>query len=384
MTNPKRWHSFAVAAGGARKPRDILTLAALKPELRVSAEDLNAHDLLLNTPSGVVDLEREHEELRPHDPGLLLTQITRVPYVPDAPRPEVWLRTLKTVIPDDGLRAYFQRVAGYLLSGLTVEQVLFFFHGSGANGKTVVAETLRWVMGDYAASVRSRLLTDRGADDHPTSLDATRDKRGLFCPELPTAARFSEENLKSFTGGDTLRARKMHQDETEFRPRFKLVICGNSKPRIRGRDDGIWRRMHLVPFDVKIPLRDRDPRLGQRLQGESEGILRWMVQGFREYRRLGLKPPAVVLDAVQSYREEQDPVGRFLEERTFESDGAEVSASSLHAGYLDWAARSQETQLTATAFGRGMRGRGVQKRKTSGAWFYVGIDLLDPREDVPF
>ena len=64
-------------------------------------------------------------------------------------------------------------------------------------------------------------------------------------------------------------------------------MAGNHKPVIRGDDDGIWRRLQLIPFTETIPEAERDPRLPDKLLAELPGILNWALQGCRDWRAEG-------------------------------------------------------------------------------------------------
>jgi putative DNA primase/helicase len=126
--------------------------------------------------------------------------------------------------------------------------------------------------------------------------------------------RLMEGVIKELTGGEPILVRQLHSDFVEVKPIFKLTISGNHKPDIRGTDDGIWRRVLLVPFDVQIPVEDRDANLGDKLWVERAGILNWLIEGLMSYLENGLQEPAAVLEATQGYRADSDPIGAFLAE----------------------------------------------------------------------
>ena len=84
----------------------------------------------------------------------------------------------------------------------------------------------------------------------------------------------------------------------------KAILTTNHKPVVRGTDEGIWRRIHLVPFTVVIPERDVEKDFRKRrLIPELAGILNWALEGLSVYRKEGLNPPAVVRAATDDYRE---------------------------------------------------------------------------------
>jgi hypothetical protein len=141
-----------------------------------------------------------------------------------------------------------------------------------------------------------------------------RGVRAAFMNETSQASRFDEAKLKDLTGGDTLTGRFLHQEFFDFSPTHKLIIRGNHKPLISGTDEGIWRRLRLIPFIVTIPPDEQDQALVEKLHRELSGILRWAVQGCLDWQHEGLKPPPVITEALRAYREESDTLGRFIAE----------------------------------------------------------------------
>ena len=87
---------------------------------------------------------------------------------------------------------------------------------------------------------------------------------------------------------------------------FKVFPATNHKPSIKGTDHGIWRRIKLVPFTNRIPEKKQDKHLEEKLKAEASGILNWLLEGVRRWRKEGLKAPEVVLSATNEYRGEMD------------------------------------------------------------------------------
>lgn len=150
--------------------------------------------------------------------------------------------------------------------------------------------------------------------------------------EPEQGARLAEGSIKGITGGEPLAARKLHQDIIEFLPNFKIILSINSRPSIRGADDGIWDRIQLLKWDVRFSDEDKrtkGPAIVQALHAELPGILNWLIEGLADYReRGGLDPPESVLDATRGYRGESDPVGRFLAECCQSGEGRKPRALS--------------------------------------------------------
>ena len=204
--------------------------------------------------------------------------------------------------------------------------------------------------------------------------------RLVVTSEPDLGARFSESTIKQLTGGDRLTARSLNQDFFEFRPTFKLMLSANHRPQIRGQDEGIWRRLLLVPFETVIPVERRDKQLPERLKAEASGILNWMLEGYCLWRTMGLQVPAQVREATQDYRESEDPVGNFLSSETRAAPASSVRASDLYQAYQQWCHDNGEAEFKQKAFGQILTERGFKREKKS-VNFYLGIELVRPLDE---
>lgn len=288
----------------------MLELASTEPGIPVLVDQLDADPWLFNTANGTVDLRTG--ELRAHDRRDLMTKLAPVKYQPDAECP-TWKRFLSDVFADDDeVIGFVRRFSGYSLTGMVTEQKMVFCHGTGANGKSTLLNTLRAVTGDYGIQLDPQVLTLAAHDQHPTGLTDLRGARFVSTIETEQGRKLNESLVKQLTGGDPIRARRMHRDYFEFLPSHKLWFAGNHLPRIAGTDVGIWRRLALLPFSVSFAGSRADRDMGERLAAEAPGILAWCVRGCREWQEQGLDVPARIAAATTDYRNTQDHVGRFL------------------------------------------------------------------------
>ena len=189
----------------------------------------------------------------------------------------------------------------------------------------------------------------------------------------------SESVLKQMTGGERMTVRHLNRGFLDFYPHFKLTLSFNQKPQVRGQDEGIWRRIRMVPFDVRVAKPDKG--LKGRLLDEGPGVLNWLLDGFRLWREHGLVVPDAVAAATQDYREESDPVGQFLAERTIRSDYDETAGGKLYTAYEHWCKDNGFRPISGTAFGRTLGDRGLKKR-TSTLVYYQGIKLVEATEST--
>lgn len=322
-------------------------------------EELDADPLTVNTESGILrfkvtggegdGMSRVAEVERiDHDRSHLVTKAVAANYDPDATAPG-FMAFLERIMPAAEMRRFLQRWFGLCMTALTGEQKLVFLYGAGANGKSVLVDLMARILGDYGATAKIESLIGRnrrsGGDATPDLIPLVG-ARFVRASEPEEGERLQEAKIKELTGGEPMLARGLNADFFEFLPLFKLTISGNHKPDIRGTDDGIWRRLLLVPFDVQIPKAERDPDLVRKLYEERDGILNWLVEGLLDYLENGLDEPEAVMAATQEYRDESDPVGTMLAECAVVS-GSEtdfMTAKDLIEAFNFWLEERGETR----------------------------------------
>jgi putative DNA primase/helicase len=241
-------------------------LAKSDRRLAATIEQWDSDPMLLNTPGAVIDLRTSAS--RPPRPADYMTKMTAV--TPGGTCP-TWEKFIARITGGDTeLAKFLQRVVGYLLTGLTVEHALFFGYGTGANGKSVMINTVSWIAFGYHKTAPIETFTLSSSDRHPTELAGLQGARIVTAIETEQGRRWAEARIKALTGGDPISARFMRQDFFEFTPQFKLLIAGNHKPSLRSVDEAMRRRFHLIPFNVTIPLEERDPNLAEKLKAEGQ------------------------------------------------------------------------------------------------------------------
>lgn len=378
-----RHFNWAVTSGNSGKIAGMIDQAA--PHTTVTPDDLDQDPLLLNVANGTLEFSVEgagvervgRVELRRHRREDLLSKVLDAVFDPDAPA-ERFLAFLATVVPDAEIRLFLQVWCGYCLTGLVGEQKLVFLYGSGANGKSTFVDLVARMLQGYAASLRFESLAgdqSRRGDAATPDLARLPGVRFLRAAEPEQGIRFKAAEVKSITGGEPMLVRHLHGRFFELRPCFKLVLSGNHKPDIRELDEGIWRRILLVPFTVTVPASERDPDLPAKLWAERSGILNWMLDGLRIYLEEGLAVPAAVLAATADYRDEQDPIGLFLRSCTVPDPAASVRAGDLFKAYTAWCEEAALSAWKQTSFGRALREKGIRKEDGGGRPRYVGLRL---------
>lgn len=357
--------------------RAMVDAATWLEGIPIHPDEMDRDGWLLNVENGTLDLRTG--ALRPHDRADLITRLAPVRFDPDATCP-TWEAFLRRIMGDDGeLIGYLQRLVGYALTGQTGEQIMPILYGSGANGKSTFIEAVAGVLGDYAQQTPADTLLATKSQGIPNDLARLRGARFVSSVETGEGNRLAENLVKQMTGGDRITARFLRQEFFEFTPAFKLFLATNHKPVIRGTDEGIWRRLHLIPFAVTIPEAERDPRLKDKLAAEASGILRWAVDGCLAWQRGGLRPPELVTAATREYRDEMDVIGAFLEERCVQKAGASVKSGELFEAFRSWCEATGEYAGNNKTFSLRLQERGFEKRKRSDGMRFFGLGLLaDP------
>lgn len=339
----------------------------------LEVERLDADPLLLTTPGGTVDLRTG--ELHPHRPADYITKLTNATPRGDCPRFRAFLA--KVTAGDRSLMAYLQRLAGYALTGDTREECIDFCYGSGGNGKGTFLETLKYVLGDYAVAAPMTTFTENRSEQHPTDLAKLAGARLVIAQEVDEGRRWDEARIKALTGRDTISARFMRKDFFDFLPQFTLIIAGNHRPAFRNVDAAIRRRFHLVPFTVTIPKAEQDDGLKDALKAEADGILAWAVEGCLSWRREGLNPPQVVLDATAAYLEDEDVTGQWLAECCVVAKGQQERAGALYDSFMRWKAARGEGVPSQKKFSGMLVDRGFTRDRIKAGRLVAGLRLTD-------
>lgn len=355
----------------ARTIAAVERLAQADRRHAATVDQWDADPWILNTPGGVVDLRTG--ELRPAQQEDYCTKTTAVAPGGDCPR---WRAFLERITDDSQeLECFLRRMCGYILTGVTREEAMFFAYGTGANGKSKFLQAIAGMLGDYAKVAPIETFIDSKNQNHPTDLAGLKGARLVTAIETEQGRRWAESKVKSLTGGDKIAARFMRQDFFEFVPQFKLVVAGNHKPGLRTVDEAMRRRFNLLPFTVTIPPGERDGELGEKLKAEWPGILRWAIEGCLEWQRDGLNPPAAVTVATEEYFEQEDALARWIGERTEQKEGFSESSTDLWEDWKAWADFTGEFAGKQKAFSIALEGRGYRKARKNQGFRFLGIVL---------
>lgn len=356
----------------------ILNLASTELSVAITPAQLDPDPYLLNCRNGTLDLRTG--QLRTHDPADMLTKVTGAAYTPGVEGVE-WTKFLDRVQPDDTMRAYLARLFGHALEGRVSEHVLPIMFGEGANGKGTFIGAILGALGDYGDAADPDLLTARSFAAHPTAVADLFGLRLAVLHESDAGRQLAEGTAKRLTGGDRVKARRMREDFWAFDPSHTFVMLTNHKPTVSGVDEGIWRRLRLVPWDVIVPVDERDEHLPERLTLEADAVLAWLVAGYRDWRGRGLDDPEPVTKATASYRAESDALGRFLDERCLLGPHFHTRSSELYGEWARWCGDEGEPAGTNKAFTTAMQNRGYDTERTRVGIVWRGVGLATEEDE---
>ncbi len=351
---------FAIKCEALRIQENALKLAESEKEVASIASQFDRNTMLLNCSNGTLDLSTGI--LRPHRSKDMITKLAPVRYDPTA-QLSLWDKFLAdTTSGDEEFLAFLQRCVGYSLTGKTLEESLFFVYGPTCSGKSTFLAALKAALGDYASTANFECFLARNQQTGGPRNDIARlvGQRLVVSTEVDEGKKMAEGLLKLITGGDTIAARFLYQEEFEFQPQFKLWLCANTRPKLRDNDDALWRRIHIVPFAHTIPKDQRDPQVKATLSNPDEAgaaILAWAVQGCLAWQKEGLGTSEATDKATIDYKEEMDPLAPFLADCCIEGVYCEVTRTNIRQAYNTWAKQNKEWPMKIREFTQRLRTR---------------------------
>ena len=323
---------------------------------RVSIYRGYANPWLLNLDNGTLNLQTL--ELQPHNPDDLCTKISPTAYDAAAECP-LFRKTLEKFVPDKEIRDFLLQHFGSCLTGVITHLKLPILYGHGRNGKSTITNSVTSVIGpDYAITLDSGVLTDDGSRSNTSAklyhIASVHGKRLVVVNELEENCILRGPQLKELVSRDKLTGRRPYEMPFSFWPSHKCVMLTNHKPRLRSTEDGTMRRIALVPFDVQIQPGEDDKSFGEKLEAEAAGILNMLIDGCRQWKANGndAPVPAAVTAATESYRHDEDVIGRFIADCIKENSGGHIPAKMVYETFKTWCDDAGIEPISGTMFGR--------------------------------
>jgi len=392
---------FGRACEVAGKPAAIGALA--RRWLTVPIELFDCEQMAVNCLNGTLRFALETlpdgsrkaaVRLDPHCRDDLITRLAPVDYDREAPAP-LYDSMIAWAQPDPAVRRYVHQIGGYSSSGDTGEHLLWFNYGRGRNGKSVTIDSWCSALGDYSGTIGIESFLDQGikkrGDAATPDLAKLGGVRMLRASEPERGAKLNSALIKAATGGEPMSVRALHRGFFDLLPRFKLLMSGNSKPSIPDTDEGIWGRMRLVPWRRHIEKPDEDPyrdafpcaewprkdtKLLDKIKAaELAGVFARLVAGLTDYLEHGFVEPEGVTMATADYRNQSDPLARFLALCTEAEAGSRVKSSELHEVFAAWCKAAGEKEWSQKGFSDAMIDKGFTKTRSDGMR-WEGLKLI--------
>jgi putative DNA primase/helicase len=358
--------AFAEACGNNGRMTALLKVAESYLEVDLDAFDQDPY--ALNCRNGTLKFSRQLQDCGKwkasvrwcdrHDPADRITRMCDVVYQPDAKAPafDGLIRTAQPI--EENLEA-MHRVFGYAATGCAYEQTFVIFQGKGGDGKSTIVGAVRKTLGSYAQTCAVETFLDtglkRGADASPDLARLAGDTRLISTGEPPRNSRLNTGAVKSFTGGAPITARELRQGIFEFTPIGKVILECNNKPNVPDTDDGIWRRLLPILFEIQIPKEKQDLELPAKLDAERPGILNWLIAGVLKWMEGGLLRPQSVKDALEDYRRSGNPFAEWWAECVVVDPDAKTPATAFFKSYKDYCdEQGHDKPMSQTTFGRAL------------------------------
>lgn len=330
----------------------------------VNVNDLDANMDVINTPAGLVNIETG--EIRPARPSDMVTKITRAEYDPTA-SDVIWERILADTIPSEHDRIFFQKWAGYCLTGRTQEKVILALHGPAGSGKSTISEPFSKAMGQYAALWQPDVIVDRSGINVDEAMYRVRGARLVTVSEMRRGTRLNEGIIKYATGADSVAARGLYMSTIEYRPQFKLWVHTNFVPD--SSDDALVARFAFLKMGLALERDRQDPRVKTYLEedaGAQRAIMAWAVRGWRMVLegRKGVGRPEHSDEEAKQHLLRSDPVRRFIFDVLERSENTVIDPDAMVAAYEAWCrAERIEKPLGPNKFAAAMDERGIPKER---------------------
>ena len=368
----KDFEKHLIKSESFRRIQALVGLLKMSKDIKVSDDELDTDNYLFNVNG--ITLNLKNGKGFPPEPKNLITKKSKFVYDKEAKCPTWDLFLMQIFNQDKDLIRFVQKAMGYSLSGDVTEQCLFILWGTGANGKSTFLNVLQELFGDYACTTGTETFMKK-TSEQSNDLARLKGIRLVTTTEVEQGKSLSESLIKQITGGDEITARFLYGEYFSFKPTFKIFMATNHKPKIRGADNGIWRRIKMIPFTVTIPPEQRDKTLTEKLITENSGILNWLIQGYAMWRKEGLNEPNAIREANEEYRMDMDAVGTFVND-CFDIDATlrwRLPNQMLYQTYIKWCNVNNERVMSQKWLTMRMSEKGFKRMVSNNGRIWLGL-----------
>ena len=368
----KDFEKHLIKSESFRRIQALVGLLKMSKDIKVSDDELDTDNYLFNVNG--ITLNLKNGKGFPPEPKNLITKKSKFVYDKEAKCPTWDLFLMQIFNQDKDLIRFVQKAMGYSLSGDVTEQCLFILWGTGANGKSTFLNVLQELFGDYACTTGTETFMKK-TSEQSNDLARLKGIRLVTTTEVEQGKSLSESLIKQITGCDEITARFLYGEYFSFKPTFKIFMATNHKPKIRGADNGIWRRIKMIPFTVTIPPEQRDKTLTEKLIAENSGILNWLIAGYAMWRKEGLGEPDAIREANEEYRMDMDAVGTFVND-CFDIDATlrwRLPNQMLYQTYIKWCNVNNERVMSQKWLTMRMSEKGFKRMVSNNGRIWLGL-----------
>lgn len=373
----KAYQQFAVKR---RDSKNITsTLKESRPMLEISPRDLDADCFALCTPEATYDLRKGMAGAREHLPEDFITKITSVS--PNYKGQQIWLDCLDLIFQSNQeLIDYVQMICGLAAIGKVYVEALIIAYGDGRNGKSTFWNAISRVLGLYSGNISADTLTVGCRRNIKPEMAEVKGKRLLIATEMQEGARLNDSTVKQLCSTDDVFAEKKYKDPFSFKPCHTLVLYTNHLPRVSASDDGIWRRLIVIPFNAKITGSNDIKNYSEYLYDNAGGsILAWVIEGAKKVIESDyqIPVPECVQNAIDEYRSQNDWFGHFLSDKCEIDPSYKESSSSLYQAYRNYSLDCNEYVRSTADFYFALEKAGFERITMSRKRYFKGLRLRD-------
>lgn len=368
--------TFARQSENRGKIKAAMETFANIPSAQISIEDFDHDPWLLGLPGElVIDLKvpkirkKARNDMTSLTAGYIDSEATKDILTRDL-KGSRWERFLREIfLEDKEMIRWIQKAVGYCLTGDTSEQVFFLCVGQGRNGKSLFLTILSALLGSYSSNASFLTFDANRRTEQTNDLARLKGKRLVTILESNEDRFLDEGRIKAATGSDKLTSRFNYKEFFDYLPGFKIWLATNHEPRIRQNDEGIWRRVILIPFDARFQGNGDDQKLNEKLKVEVKNgnVLSWALQGLKMWLEEGLgELPERVKRATEEYRKDSDHIGQWIGEELEQEEGEEVWFNRVYENYRNYMREHGHKPMGDAKLGKELRRRGFEIKAGSG------------------
>jgi len=347
--------NFATKLHTTKFKKDIIAECAILFYDRNFYNKLDEKRNLISFENGILDLDTM--KFRDGYPEDFITFTTKINYIPYDPNDNL-IREVENffidILPGEHIRTYVLKYLGTCLQGHVPDEKFYIWTGGGGNGKSLTIKLLLDSLGDYGTIIPVSLLTQKRAASNVASPELAKLKGKRFCvfqePENNDVIQVGL--MKELTGNDKIQARALYGAPIEFYPQFKTLLACNKLPEIPSTDGGTWRRIRVVPFEMRFTDdvvepndRKKDPDLRRKMETWHQAFMSILVEYNKRFKNEGNSEPTKVKDHTLMYQQKSDLILEYIEDRIEDSLTHKVLVTELYDDFKFWCSDSKNIKV---------------------------------------